>query len=321
MHIALGSSKRSGIKLRRPCSLEFVLACLLITMAPLPSLALEPEPRRWTHLPIDENFLTFALAKTIADIYFDPTLLLEDVEERLDTRAVKYVRTFEWFDKSSRIDVLQGYQRAKWTGLLDGVAASTAREGPSDTFVRVAINLYGAPPLRGVEFRDYRASTLSETIVGVALAVGLPTGDYQRDKLLNLGENRFVFRPQLGVLHSRGRWSAEFTGEVAFHTENNEFVRIYSLEQKPLYILHGHLIHTFSPGHWASISLGFNYGGEHLLNDTAQDDKQQNIGWKLSYALPLTASAGIQASYLGTQTQRNTGLDSETFALSISFVW
>lgn len=298
-----------------------ILACLIVTIAPLPSLALDPEPRRWSHLPIDENFLTFALVRTSADIYFDPTLLLEDVEERLDTQAVKYVHTFEWLDHSSRIDVLQGYQNAKWTGLLDGVGASTAREGASDTFVRVAMNICGAPPLQGVEFRNYRASIRSETIVGVALAVRLPTGHYLKDRLLNLGENRFVFRPQLGVLHSRGKWTAELTGEVAFHTENDEFVRLNTLEQKPLYVLHGHLIHTFEPGQWVSISLGFNYGGEHLLNGTAQDDKQQNIGLKLSYAYPITRTLGLQASYLGSQTQRKTGLDSETFALSLSLVW
>jgi hypothetical protein len=100
-----------------------------------------------------------------------------------------------------------------WTGILDGAPASTTRNGSSDTFVRVAVNLYGAPPLRGK-----------------------------------------AFRPQLGITHSRGKWIAELTGEAAFFTNNDTFFNGNTREQEPLYILRGHLIHTYNPGQWASVS-------------------------------------------------------------------
>ena len=136
---------------------------------------------------MDKNFGGFAFVHTEADIFFDPTLLLEDVEMKLYTWAGKYIRTFELFEKSSRIDITQAYQKAEWTGLLDGVLASTSRNGWSDTFVRVAMNLYGAPPIRGKEFGAYRSNVNIETIVGAALTVRLPTGNYLEDKLLNIG--------------------------------------------------------------------------------------------------------------------------------------
>ncbi|AOS98666.1 hypothetical protein AUP74_03300 [Microbulbifer aggregans] len=316
--LSINHQGRAG---RRPITLVLLITFAAALQAPLSCNALDPEPRRWSHLPIDENYLTLALVKTNADIYFNPTLLLEDVEQHLDTQAAQYVRTFEWMNKSYRFELLQAHQSAKWAGLLDGIAATTAREGASDTFVRVAMNLYGAPPLRGEAFREYRASETTETIVGVALNARLPTGHYQKDRLLNLGQNRFVLRPQLGVVHSRRQWSVELTGEIALHGENDEFVRSNTLKQRPLYILHSHLIYAFSAGQWVSISLGFDYGGENQLNGIAQDDKQQNVGWKLSYAHPLTPTLGLKASYLGSQTRRQTGLDSETFALSVSFTW
>jgi hypothetical protein len=98
-----------------------------------------------------------------------------------------------------------------------------SRSGWSDTFVRFATNLYGAPPLAGKDFADYRARTKDETIVGAGLAVRLPTGDYEDDKLINLGQNRFAFRPQLGLVVSRGKWTSELTAEVAFYTDNDDF--------------------------------------------------------------------------------------------------
>lgn len=270
---------------------------------------------------MDKNFGGFAYGHTQADIFFDPTLLLEDVVLQLDTWAVKYLRTFELFEKSSQIDIIQGYQRGEWTGLVDGVHASTSRNGLSDTFVRVAMNFYGAPPLRGKEFGAYRSQVNSETIVGAALKVRLPTGNYLDDKLLNLGQNRFAFRPQFGMMHTRGKWAAELTGEIAFYTENDEFFNGNTLEQEPLYIVHGHLIYTFKPGQWTSLSAGYDYGGENKLNGIEQDDIKQNIGWKLSYAHPISRSLGIKFSYLGTRTQESTGSDTDTLAVSMSFVW
>lgn len=286
-----------------------------------PCFGLEPEPRMWNHLPVDANFGGIAFARTEADIYFDPTLRLEDVELTQDTWAGKYIRTFEVWEKSARLDITQAYQAAKWTGLLNGVPASTSRHGWSDTLVRVAVNFYGAPPLRDKAFNAYRAAVDKETIVGFAMVLRLPTGHYEEDKLLNLGENRVVFRPQLGVIHSRGSWTTELTGEVALHAENNNFFNGNSLKQKPLYFVHGHLIYTLSPGQWAGGSLGYNYGGETGVNGVYQDDVRQNVGWKLSYAHPINPALGLKVSYVGSRTEESTGFDSDTLVVDLSFAW
>jgi hypothetical protein len=204
---------------------------------------------------------------------------------------------------------------------LNGVPASTSRNGWSDAFVRFAMNLYGAPPLRGKEFGAYRSTATVDTIVGAGLAVRMPTGNYEKDKLLNLGQNRFVFRPQLGVTHVRGKWITELTSELAFFTKNDEFYNGNTREQDPLYIIYGHLIYTFKPGQWTSVSVGYDYGGENSISGVDKDDRQQNIGWKLSYAHPINRSLGIKFSYLGTRTEESTGFDSDTLAGILTFMW
>ncbi len=287
----------------------------------LPCFAVEPEPRKWNHLPMGTNFAGVGYVYTEFDILVDPTILLEDVEMELQTWAGKYIRTFELFDKSARIDLTQAYQKGEWTGLLDGVPASTSRSGWSDTFMRLAVNLYGAPPLSGKDFAAYRSETNVETIVGMALTVRLPTGEYMEDKLINLGKNRFTFRPQLGVIHTRGKWTAEVTGEVAFYTENDEFFNGNTLEQEPLYIIHGHLIHTFRPGFWVGASVGYDYGGENSVNGIDRDDTKQNIAWAFSFAYPINRYSGINVKYIGTRTQESTGLDSESLIAGLSILW
>lgn len=300
---------------------KYCVLCLFTLGIAFQCYALEPEPRKWNHLPIDVNFAGFGYAYTKSDIYSDPVLLLEDVKMDMHTWAGKYIRTFELFDKSARIDFTQAYQEGKWKGLLDGVSTSTSRSGLSDSFVCFAVNLIGAPPLQIKEYGLYRSKVDVETIVGVALAVRLPTGDYMNDKLINLGKNRFTFRPQVGVIHTRGKWTAEVTGEVAFYTENNNFYNGNKLEQKPLYITHAHLIHTFRPGLWAVASIGYDYGGENRVNGIDKNNRQQDIAWAFSFAYPIIRSTGIKVSYIGTRTEESIGSDSDTLMVSLSYLW
>ena len=287
----------------------------------LPCSAQELQARRWGHLPMGANFAGAGYSYTEADIFLDPILRLEDVEMEMHTWAARYIRTFELLEKSVRVDFVQAIQRGRWTGLVDGVPASARRTGLSDSIVRLAINLYGAPPLEGKEFAEYRAKTDVETIVGAALAVHLPTGEYMDDKLINLGTNRFTFRPQLGVVHSRGRWSMEVTGAVWFYTHNDEFFNGNKLENDPLYTIQGHLVYNFRPGLWSAASAGYGYGAESTVNGERKRDRKGNLVWALGLGYPITPRFGVSVRYIGTRSQESVGQDSDNVLLSFSVLW
>jgi hypothetical protein len=317
----LGTLKNMQI-LRPLCnSSGLILLGLFAKGLMLPCFALEIEPRQWSHLPVGTNFASIGYAYTEADVSFDPVLLLEDVEMELQALAGKYIRTFELFEKSARIDLTQAYQHGKWTGLLDGVPASTSRRGWSDTFVRLAVNLYGAPPLGRREFAAYRSGVKDKTIIGMGLAVRLPTGEYKDDKLINLGQNRFAFRPQVGMSHTRGKWAAEVTGEVAFYTDNDDFFNGNTLGQKPIYITHGHLSYTFRPGLWTGAGIGYDYGGESSINGVDKDDKKQDIAWALRLSYPINRYSGFKVSYIGNRTRESTGIDSDALTAGLTVSW
>jgi hypothetical protein len=303
---------------------NFCVWCLCIFLVlgvPFLCLAQELEPRRWSHLPIGTNFAGGGYSYTEADIFFDPVLRIENVKMEMHSWAVKYIRSFELFQKSARIGFIQGYQQGRWTGLVDGVPRSIKRSGLSDSILRFAINLYGAPPLQSKEFATYRVKVDVETIVGTALVVQLPTGDYMDDKLINLGTNRYTFRPQLGVVHNRGKWSMELTGEVYLYTDNNDFFNGNKLEQDPLYTLQTHLVYTFRPGLWAAAGAGYGYGGESTVSGVEKNDRKGNLAWALSVGYPITGQLGIKAVYLGTRTQESTGQDSDSIAVGFVIFW
>lgn len=285
-------------------------------------LAQDLQPRRWSHLPMGSEFGGVVYSHTSADISLNPSLRIQGAELDLHSFAITYAHPFELFGKSARFDLIQGYQDGRWSGLLNGAPASTSRSGLSDTTLRFSMNLFGAPPLSGKEFVDYRTEARDcETIVGAGMVVVLPTGYYLKDKLLNLGSNRFTIRPQLGVVHNRGPWAFELTGSVWFFTDNESFFSGNTLEQDPLFSLQGHVVYTIRPGLWIASGAAFGTGGRSTLNGTELDDNRNNFLWGTSLGFSVSPQLGFQLTYINSKTLERAGSESDTFLFGATLMW
>lgn len=272
-------------------------------------------------MPIGLNVLGAAYARTDADISFDPVLRIENATLDMDTLAFRYIRTFEMLGKTARFEVIQGWQDGTWTGLLDGAPASVSRTGWTDTNLRIAVNLVGGPPLKGKEFAAYRAKQDVETLIGAALSVQLPTGHYEDGKLLNLGSNRFTFRPQVGVVHNRGNWSFESSASVWFFTKNDSFFRGTTREQDPLYTVQGSVVYSFSEGPWVSAGLAYGNGGESKVDGVSKDDRRENLLYSVSGGVPINRRVSLKAAYVGSRSQTSLGADTDTVSIGFSTRW
>ena len=151
--------------------------------------------------------------------------------------------------------------------------------------------------------------------------VQLPTGEYMEDKAINLGSNRFTFRPQLGVMHTRHNWSFELTGAVSFFTDNDSFFNGNRLERDPLYTLDSHIVYTFQSGLWAAISGGLTTGGQTAVNGREKNDRREDVGWAISAGFPITRWLGVKVAYIDSQRRALVGNDSETFAVGLTASW
>ncbi len=282
------------------------------------SSAQELEPRRWSHLPVDTNYLGIGYVRTEGDIFLDPVLEVEEGTVEVDSLIATYIRTFNWSGKTARVDVRLPLQQARWEGLLEGQPASVEREGMGDPRIRLSVNFLGAPALKGQEYRKYRGTITTTTIAGAALAVTLPLGQYYEDKLLNLGSNRFIIRPQVGAVHVRGPWSFELTGSAFFYTDNDEFWNGNKREQDPLYLVQGHVIHTFSNRMWLSASAGYDWGGKSTINGITKDDKRQDFLYAISAGAPVSRKSSIKLAYVNGRTREEVGSDTDNLVLAYS---
>lgn len=269
-------------------------------------------------MPVGVNFLGVGLSHGRGDIFFDPVLNVEDARLEISSTGLSYIRSFGLLGRSARVDLLLPYAAGRWDGLLNGEPISLRRRGFSDPRLRLSTLLYGGPAQSP---REFAQSTQSSTVVGVALSVTAPWGEYSEQRLINLGANRWVLRPELGVVHNRGHWSYELTGSVFIYEDNDEFFQNGQLETDPLWALQGHLIYTFRPGLWASISSAYGTGSDSRVNGVDKDSEVGN--WLLagSLGVPLSRTQGLKLTLLSSSTQRLTGADMDTVFLSWSMMY
>ena len=137
--------------------IHFLVTCLLLAGWSIdPAQAQDLEPRRWSHLPTGISVIGAGYGYTEEDIFVDPVLRLEEFKSKLHMMVLSYVRSFDFFGKSARMDVVLPYAMGRWEGILDGEHASTRRHGFADPRFRFSVNLYGAPALGAKEFARYR---------------------------------------------------------------------------------------------------------------------------------------------------------------------
>ena len=276
------------------------------------------EPRRWAHMPSGMNVLGVGTSYVTGDIYFDPVLELQDVKLESAATGIVFMRTFGLAGRSARIDVLAPYASARWSGLLSGEPAKTRRRGFADPRIRLSWLLYGAPSMSKQEFA---VTPKSDTVIGAAISVKIPWGEYDPNKFINLGDNRWVVRPQLGVTHTRGKWTYELTGSVFWYSDNSDFYVGRRLENDALWALQGHAIYTLRPGLWVSASTAYGVGGDARLDGVDKNLKVDNWLLALSLGVPINRQQGLKFSWVGTQTRNDTGADLNSFSVGWTFLF
>ena len=279
------------------------------------------EPRRWTPMPLGVHVIGLGYGFQSGTLYFDPALQVRDASVDVNVIALQYFQPIKLGNKLARLDVLIPYSSASWEGLLAGNPTTVNRTGMVDPRLRLSINIIGPDATDRKGIKEYYTANPVNTSFGVSLAVTLPFGEYFSDKLLNLGQNRFVFRPQIGMVHNWGLWSYELTTSVFIFTNNNDFFNNQTRRQNPLYAIQTHLIKRFKNSMWASISTGYGVGGESSINNIKKNDNRSDILGAVAFGFPIFKNQALKLGYLRTQTFNDIGADTNTMSLGWSIAF
>lgn len=258
------------------------------------------EPRSYANAPIGLNFLIAGFVHQEGGVLLDPSVPVTDLNVKADSGLLGYSRVLDFWGQSGTIALVLPYASVAASGSIDEQSRSVTRSGFGDPALRVSVNLYGAPALSLQEFRDYR----QDTIVGVSLLVTAPWGRYDPTKLVNIGTNRWSFKPEVGLSKRLGNWVLEAAAGVTFFTANDEYLGANTREQAALYAVQGHAIYNFDPRTWASIDATFYAGGRSSLNGVESDDRQQNSRWGVTLSRSLDSRNSLKLNYSNGATVR-----------------
>jgi len=270
------------------------LAAIAIGTTTATASAQELEPRLFSPAPTGMNILLGAFGYSFGNILLDPAVPIEDLDARLVIITAGYVRTLNVFGASAKIDAVVPVAGGDWKGKLEGRDSTRSATGFGDPRVRFSVLFSGAPALSPKEFASYKAGT----IVGGGLQIWVPLGQYDPTKLLNLGSNRWVFRPQLGVSQTLSRWVLEAAAAGWFFTENTNFFGGDRLSQKPIAALQGHVTYVFRAGFWGAVDVGYGRGGRSSVNDEEKDTLISNWRLGVTVAIPISSHDSIKFGFV-----------------------
>jgi hypothetical protein len=232
------------------------------------------DPRNYENTPVGINQLELAYSYAHSNASIDTSLLVAGAKLNLNEGMIDYTR---YFGLLHHLAWIKGsFPVAGLGGSVEGTSLHSSISGGGDSNYEMAVLLKGGPALSADEFANYKPTTT----VGVSLGVTAPTGQYDPNRVLNLGADRWAFKPEIGVSHPFGpeqKWVADVYGNAEFYTDNTSYHGTQILSQDPLPGLEGHISYSFRESLWASLDTRYSSRGDTFLNHVYQNDRQQNL--------------------------------------------
>ena len=275
---------------------RLVLASLLVAGGVPSLLAQDLAPRAYVVTPLGSNAVTASYTYNTGELLFEGTVPITDATGRLSVPSVAYYRSFGLFGRSANVLAALPYGVGTFEGKVLEQERSIYRSGLFDSVLRVSVNLVGGPAMSLPQMRQRQWR--QRTLLGASLKVIAPTGQYDPTKLVNLGSNRWTFKPELGFSQAfGGHWVFDAYASAWFFTENPEFFSNnpdfqtgeQSQTQDPIGAIELHFSYDVRPRLWVSLDGNFWYGGRTSLNgveNAATLQKNSRVGITASF--PIT---------------------------------
>ncbi|HKQ15839.1 MAG TPA: transporter [Steroidobacteraceae bacterium] len=278
--------------------------------------AQELEPRLYANAPVGLNFAIAGYGYTSGGVTVDPSIPLDNAKIEVQSAVLAYAHSFAAWRRSAKFDVIGTYSSLSGRADVAGQPQTREVSGWGDPRLRFSINLHGAPALTLPEMRSYR----QDLIVGASLTAWVPVGQYDPQRLVNLGTNRWSLKPELGVSQAFGPWIVELIGAAQFYEDNDDFFNHRTREQEAVYSVQGGGIRSFSSGAWLALFATYYSGGRTTVDGVRGADFKENSRIGLTLTLPVNRNNSVKL-YANTGVSTRTGSDFDALGIAWQYRW
>jgi len=325
------------------CStLSLVLVLFMVFVAPIyrPANAQDDGPRAYWKGRAGTNVVSFQYLNMHLQasdaLQFDPShYIYPSADAEADIFILSWARHLTFFDRPSSlsVNVVGGSVDVQFDtlltppeflppGVIPGSSFSQSASGYADPSVQLDVNLLGTPPLKaGFDLINYEPTWTLD----VAVMLGVPLGDYDDNKVVNLGLNRFYgriafpFKYHFGVFSPGYMSSLEIVPSVWLFAENDDFVG-QKLKNDPLWQLEAHWTHDFTRHFFGSIDLLYRKGFQSEFNgvDVGSDLEIGDIGATLNFQVTdnLTVRTSFSSNVFG-----DNDIDNSMVRIQFVYMW
>ena len=275
------------------------------------------EPRAYSNSPTGTNFVLLGYGLSAGDILFDAALPVADVNADLHAGILGLGRTFRIGDRLALLTAVVPYSWGTVEGRVLEDSRRVTRSGLVDPRVKLSINLFGPRAMPPREF----VKAPRHTVVGASVTTVVPLGEYDPTKLINLGTNRWAFKPEVGVSHPAGRWDLDAYAGVWLFSENDEFFPGSATRQQDAVVaIQAHASYTFKPRTWAAFDATWYGGGQTTVDGGAPTSRLSNTRVGATLAWPLGRRQSLKVAYSANATAR-IGSDFKTLLVAWQILW
>lgn len=276
---------------------------LLFLASPAGLFSQDLAPRAYVIAPVNSSAIVLTYSHFSGGLLFDQSIPITNATARIDVSAISAYHMFSFFGRSASLTGTLPYGLGNFEGQVTGAPtpSSVYRSGLADSSFRFSLNLVGGPAMSIREFMKWK----QKTILGTSLTVVAKTGQYDPTKLINLGSNRWAFKPEIGFSRRWGSWLLDAYGAIWFFTTNPEFFSnnayspgINTKAESPVEAFEGHFSYDVKPRFWVSLDANFWTGGDTRINgvlNSATLQRSSRVGATAS--IPLSKHQSVKISY------------------------
>jgi len=271
----------------------------------------------YDNAPIGVNQIELAYAYAHSNASIDTSLIVAGANFNLNQGSINYTRYFGLLHRLAWVEA--SVPLAGLGGSISGTNIHGSATGAGDSSYSITMLLKGGPARSVKEFADYKAATT----LGLSLTVSAPTGDYDANKLLNLGSDRWSFKPEFAVSHPFGmeqKWQCDVYAHAHFFTDNTSYRGKEILRQEALPGLEGHLSYFVTHNAWASVDALYAFRGATVVNGVSQNNAQRNFTLGSTLNVSLNAQNSFEFAFSKAVVHDN-GPAYTGFAVKYNYSW
>ena len=236
---------------------------------------------------------------------------------------VGYARSFSLFDRAAMAALIEPMGEISGDVTAAGKSSHESARGFGDPMLEFDVNLIGPPAQNDlVDVLRYEPGFSLDLLADLAL----PIGEYDNDRHLNLGQNRWYGRLGSPIVWQLGPWvpgqrtTLEFLPAVWFFEDNDDYVG-QTLSTDPMFQLDAHLTRDFTEHFWGALDFAWYYGGKASINGV-EGDKLDNVGVGLTLGYQINDNLSLSVGYKSTVDDSNAGdLQMDAFMATLVAGW